>query len=519
MGTIALVLVIVFVLLLVSNIPIAVAIGLSAFAAIAANGTTDPMVMMASKMANGVNSFALLAIPFFIFSGHLMGRGGMARRLIDFASTLVGMLPGGLAYVNTLTCMLFGSISGSAAAAVSSVGGFMIPEMNRKGYNLEFNVAVTTTAATTGLLIPPSNVMIVYSVAAGSVSIAAMFMAGVLPGIITGLFIMVVCGYFAFVKKYKPEGSFSLEQLIRILLCLLVCGIVTVIAISFLVLAIKFFHNYSILLAIIYSFGILIVAIAACYFLLKIAKNIHPQTFDSYPSLLLIVIVIGGILGGIFTPTEAAAIAVLYAFIISVLLYKEIPLKDIPDILKQTGITTAVVMLLIGASQGMSWIMTMADIPQTVSAALIGLSDNPFVILLTINVLLLFVGTFMDMTPAVLIFTPIFLPVVKQFGMHEVHFGIMLIANLCIGLCTPPVGTCLFIGCGVGKTTIAKVTKTMIPFFLAMIAALMVITYIPKISLWMPVQTGLIKQEDVDKTMDVWNENFGGKAKTAESPK
>ncbi|MCG8336608.1 MAG: TRAP transporter large permease [Proteobacteria bacterium] len=456
MGTIALILVVVFVLLLVSNIPIAVAIGISALTAIVAFGTEDPMLMMANKMANGVNSFALLAIPFFIFSGHLMGRGGMARRLIDFASTLVGMLPGGLAYVNTLTCMLFGSISGSAAAAVSSVGGFMIPEMNRKGYNREFNVAVTTTAATTGLLIPPSNVMIVYSVAAGSVSIAAMFMAGVLPGILTGLFIMLVCGYFAFVKKYQGGEKSSLPQILK-------------------------------------SFA------------------------QAFWSLLLIVIVIGGILGGIFTPTEAAAIAVLYAFILSVVFYREIPFKDMPEILKQTGITTAVVMLLIGASQGMSWIMTMADIPQTVSAALIGLSDNPIVILLTINVLLLFVGTFMDMTPAVLIFTPIFLPVVKQFGMHEVHFGIMLIANLCIGLCTPPVGTCLFIGCGVGKTTIAKVTKTMIPFFLAMIAALMVITYIPKMSLWMPVKTGLIKQEEVDKTMEIWKQNFGGVKKNEEA--
>ena len=457
MGTIALVLVIVFVLLLISNIPIAVAIGLAALAAIAANGAIDPSLMMASKMANGVNSFALLAIPFFIFSGHLMGRGGMARRLIDFASTLVGMLPGGLAYVNTLTCMLFGSISGSAAAAVSSVGGFMIPEMNRKGYDREFNVAVTTTAATTGLLIPPSNVMIVYSVAAGSVSIAAMFMAGILPGILSGLFIMVVCGYFAFIKKYKGGERSSIGQVIK---------------------------GFT----------------------------------QAFWSLLLILIVIGGILGGIFTPTEAAAIAVLYAFILTVCVYREIPIKDMPEILKQTGITTAVVMLLIGASQGMSWIMTMADIPQTVSAALIGLSDNPYVILLTINVLLLFVGTFMDMTPAVLIFTPIFLPVVKQFGMHEIHFGIMLIANLCIGLCTPPVGTCLFIGCGVGQTTIAKVTKTMIPFFLAMIAALMVITYIPKLSLWMPEKTGLIKTEEIDATMKVWNENFGSGDKVEAEP-
>lgn len=437
MSMIALLLVLVFILLLVMNVPIGVSIALATFFAILAEGS-DPAVVVAAKMANGVNSFALLAIPFFILSGHLMGKGGMARRLIDFAGTLVGFLPGGLAYVNTLTCMLFGSISGSAAAAVSSVGGFMIPEMNRKGYNREFNVAVTTTAATTGLMIPPSNVMIVYSVAAGSVSIAAMFMAGFLPGIITGLFIMLVCGGFAFRKKYAREKRSSIKDVLL---------------------------NFK----------------------------------RAFLSLFLIVIVIGGILKGIFTATEAAAIAVVYAFLLSVVVYREIKLKEIPDLLLKTGITTAVVMLLIGASSGMSWIMTMANIPQTVSAALLGLSDNPIVILLTINLLLLLVGTFMDMTPAVLIFTPIFLPVVTALGMHEVHFGIIMIANLCIGLCTPPVGTCLFIGCGVGQTTIAKVTKTMLPFFGAMIAALLVITYVPALSLWLPVQTKQVEKVDVEK--------------------
>ena len=449
MGVVALILVLVFVLLLVINVPIAVSIAMAAFVAIIAEGS-DPSIMIADKMANGVNSFALLAIPFFILSGHLMGKGGMARRLIDFASSIVGMLPGGLAYVNTLTCMLFGSISGSAAAAVSSVGGFMIPEMNRKGYNREFNVAVTTTAATTGLLIPPSNIMIVYSVAAGSVSIAAMFMAGVLPGILIGLFIMIVCGYFAFVNKYGAGDRVSLVQ------------------------ALTSFRR-------------------------------------AISSLLLIIIVIGGILKGIFTATEAAAVAVLYSFLLAVVFYREIKITEIPEILKQTGITTAVVMLLIGASSGMSWIMTIANIPQTVSNALINISDNPIIIMLTINLLLLFVGTFMDMTPAVLIFTPIFLPVVSSLGMHEIHFGIMLIANLCIGLCTPPVGTCLFIGCGVGKTTIAKVTKYMLPFFAAMIIALMVITYVPQVSLWLPAKTGQLKEAEVKKAIENWNATVLGK--------
>ncbi|AQQ08771.1 Neu5Ac permease [Sedimentisphaera cyanobacteriorum] len=448
MGSITLILVLGFVLLLIINVPIAVSIAIAAFMAIAAQGS-DPTVMVAAKMAEGVNSFALLAIPFFIFSGQLMGRGGMARRLIDFANSLVGMFPGGLAYVNTLTCMLFGSISGSAAAAVSSVGGFMIPEMNKKGYNREFNVAVTTTAATTGLLIPPSNVMIVYSVAAGSVSIAAMFMAGIIPGIITGLFIMFVCGYFAFRYKYSSADRVSFIEA-----------------------------------------------------LLSFKRAIL--------SLLLVIIVIGGILKGIFTATEAAAVAVLYAFILSVWVYREIKMKELPEILKRTGITTAVVMLLIGASSGMSWIMTMANIPQSVSSGLISLSDNPVVILFTINLLLLFVGTFMDMTPAVLIFTPIFLPVVKTMGMHEIHFGIMLIANLCIGLCTPPVGTCLFIGCGAGKTTIAKVTRYMLPFFGAMVVSLMVITYVPKVSLWLPVKTGQLKAEAVEKTVEQWNSSVLG---------
>jgi tripartite ATP-independent transporter DctM subunit len=443
MGTITLILVIAFILLLIMNVPIAVSIAMAALAAMMAAGL-EPSPIMATKMANGVNSFALLAIPFFILSGHLMGRGGMARRLIDFAATVVGMFPGGLAYVNTLTCMLFGSISGSASAAVSSVGGFMIPEMNRKGYNREFNVAVTTTAATTGLLIPPSNIMIVYSVAAGSVSIAAMFMAGVLPGIITGLFIMSVCGYISFRKKYKGGQKVPLKQV-----------------------------------------------------LLAFA--------NAFLSLLLVFIVIGGILLGWFTATEAAAVAVLYSFILTVLFYREIKLSQLPEILKQTGITTAVVMLLIGASSAMSWIMTMANIPQTVSDALVGMSDNPIIILLTINMLLLFVGTFMDMTPAVLIFTPIFLPVVTSLGMHQIHFGIMMIANLCIGLCTPPVGACLFIGCGVGQTTIAKVTKTMLPFFAAMILALLVITYAPKVSLWLPVKTGQLKEQEVQQNLDIWN--------------
>jgi TRAP-type C4-dicarboxylate transport system permease large subunit len=481
MESIALILILVFLLLLIMNVPIAVAIAMASFVAILAEGS-NPSVVMAAKMANGVNSFALLAIPFFILSGHFMGRGGLARRLIDFAATLVGRLPGGLGYVNTLTCMLFGSISGSAAAAVSSVGGFMIPEMNRKGYGREFNVAVTTTAATTGLLIPPSNIMIVYSVAAGSVSIAAMFMAGVLPGILMGLFIMLVAGVISVMKGYRGE-TIEMPRWKPIAATACLAAMIGSVILSH---AGMLDLSFTI-------FGVHISNAVALFVLFSGACCVCFRTFRrAYLTLLLIIIVIGGILKGVFTATEAAAIAVVYSFLLSVVVYREIPPKEIPGMLLQTGITTAIVMLLIGASSGMSWIMTMANIPQTVSAALLGLSENPVVILLTINVLLLCVGTFMDMTPAVLIFTPIFLPVVTKLGMHPVHFGMIIIANLCIGLCTPPVGTCLFIGCGVGKTTIAKVTGTMLPFFGAMVAALLVITYWAPLAMWLPRLLGLV---------------------------
>ena len=435
MAGIILILTVSFFVLLLMNAPVAVAIAVSSLLAILANGG-DAAYTVAQRMANGVDSFPLLAIPFFVFSGYLMGRGGLARRLIDFAALAVGRLPGGLGYVNTLTCMLFGSISGSAAAAVSSIGGFMIPEMNRKGYNREFNVAVTATAATTGLLIPPSNSMIVYSVAAGSVSIAAMFMAGILPGILVGACIMITAAVLSIRHGYGKQapGADAEPRLHPLLVC-----------------------------------------------------------WRAVPSLLMMVLIIGGILRGVFTATEAAAIAVAYAFLLCVVVYREIPWKDLPGICLQTGITTAVVMLLIGASSAMSWIMTVANIPQTVSAALMGLSQNPVVILLTINALLLVVGMFMDMTPAILIFTPILLPVVRQLGLSDIHFGIILIANLCIGLCTPPVGTCLFIGCGVGKTTIAKVTVKALPFFLAMLVALMLITFVPWFSLAVPKACGLLK--------------------------
>ena len=425
------ILIVSFIILLALNVPIAVSIALSTLMTMLFTINPGPaLTTVAQQMTSGINRFALLAIPFFILSGQFMGKGGIARRLVDFAKAVVGMFPGGLAYVNVLACMLFGSISGSAVAATSAIGGFMVPIMNKEGYDKNFNTAVTVTASTTGLLIPPSNVLIVYSLASGGISIAALFVAGYLPGILVGLGLMTVCSVIAVAKKFpvgKKESFFS--------------------ALKKFVLAI--------------------------------------------PSLLLVIIVIGGIITGVFTATEASAVAVIYSFILSVLIYKEVRPGAIPKILLKTAETTAVVMLLIGTSRAMSWILSYKNIPQDISSGLIGLTDNKFIILMIINVMLLIVGTFMDITPAVLIFTPILLPIVTQLGISPLHFGIILVFNLCIGLCTPPVGSVLFVGCGIGQTTIAKVTRSLLPFYAVMVAALFLITYFSWFSEWLPKILGL----------------------------
>ena len=416
-------LLVVFVALLALNVPVAVCLGLAAVVAVGSIGEVPTAYLVAQRIATGIASFPLLAIPFFILSGLLMGEGGLARRLIAFAAALVGRLPGGLAYVTTVTCMLFGAVSGSAAAAVSSIGSFMIPQMVANGYRREFSVALTATSATTGLLIPPSNIMIVYAVVAGNVSVAALFLAGVIPGMLVGLAIMAA----AFVYNVRT-------------------GVVT---------------------------------------------RLEPPPFgralrSALPGLMLIVIVLGGILGGVFSATEASAIAVAYALVLGVGVYREIPVRRLPEILLRAARTTSVVMLLVGTSQAVSWALSYERVPQTASAALLGLSDDPVVILVIINLLLLAVGMFMDMTPAVLVFTPILLPAAMALGVDPLHFGIIMIANLCIGLCTPPVGTCLFLGCGVGRTTIARVVPAAVPFFVAMAIAMLLITYIPALSTWLP---------------------------------
>ena len=420
------ILIVVFVLLLLSNVPISITIGIATLFTMLLSMPAEPaMTQVAQRIATGLDNFALLAIPFFILSGQLMGQGGIARRLINLAKAMMGTLPGGLAYVNIFACMLFGAISGSAVAATSAIGSFMIPEMNKEGYDKNFSASVNATSATTGLLIPPSNILIVYSLASGSVSVAALFIAGYLPGILTGLLLMFVAGIISVAKKYRGAARVGFLDFVK-------------------------------------------------------------RFFDSLLSLLLVVIVIGGIIGGIFTATEAAAIAVIYSFLLAVVVYREVKIKDIPGILKNTITTNAVVMFLIGASMALSWVLSYENIPQNISAALISMTDNKIIILLIINVLLLVVGTFMDATPAVLIFTPIFLPVVIQLGVDPLHFGIVMILNLCIGIVTPPVGAVLFVGCAVADTKITYILKWLLPFFVAMIISLMLVTYIPAITMWLP---------------------------------
>jgi tripartite ATP-independent transporter DctM subunit len=421
-----------FLVFLALGVPIAYSIGLSGIMTMLVSIDVLPaFTTMAQRMAMGLDSFTLLAIPFFIFAGQLMNRGGIAIRLIAFAKVLVGRLPGGLAFVNVIANMLFGAISGSATAAASAIGTILHPRMKAEGYDENFSAAINSSSATTGLIIPPSNILIVYSLASGGVSISALFIAGYIPGILMGLFLMIVGAVYAYRKKYPVDERIPFKQALF-------------------------------------------------------------KLWDAVPSLLLLIIVIGGLIAGIFTATEASAIAVLYCLVLS-FVYKELKWKDLPGVILKTVSTTAIVMFLIATSIGLSWIMSYENIPQTVSEGLLNLSNNPVIILLVINLILLFVGTFMDMTPAVLIFTPIFLPIVtQQLGLNPIHFGIILIMNLCVGLITPPVGTVLFVSCSVANVKIQSVIKPLIPMFVAMIVSLFLVTYIPKLSLWLPGLFGFL---------------------------
>lgn len=415
-----------FALLMILGVPIAFSIGLAAFATFLLFMSFDQSVyIVAQQVASGLDSFTLLAIPFFILAGNIMNRGGIAMRLIEFAKVLGGRLPGALAHCNVIANMMFGSISGSAVASAAAVGGVMAPLQKKEGYDPAYSAAVNIASCPTGLLIPPSSTFIVYSLITNGTSVAALFVAGYIPGILMGLSLMVVAGIIAKRRGYpvadRPSGS-----------------------------------------------------------------EVVKKAADAMLPLGLIVIVMGGIIGGIFTATEASAVAVVYTLFLAVIWYREITLKQLPGIILESAVTTSIVLLMIGCSIAMSKAMAFADIPYSISDALLALSENPIVLLLIINIALLVVGTFMDMTPALLIFTPIFLPVVEDLGMDPVHFGVVMTFNLCIGICTPPVGSALFVGCSVGGVKIGQVIKPMLGFYAVLVSLLLVITYFPALSLFLP---------------------------------
>ncbi|WP_429051408.1 TRAP transporter large permease [Aeromonas veronii] len=415
-----------FGILLFIGLPVSFAIGLSSLLTIAMALPLDTAItVVAQRMAVGMDNFALLAIPFFILAGNIMNQGGIAARLINLAKVLGGRLPGSLAHVNIMANMLFGAISGSAVASAAAVGGTMAPMQKKEGYDPAFSAAANISSCPSGLLIPPSNTLIVFSLVSGGTSIAALFLAGYIPGILMGLSLMIVAGIIAKRRGYPVSPKPNCAQ-------------------------------------------------------------IWDTTVKALPSLLLVILIMGGIIGGIFTATEASAIAVVYTLVLAVLIYREVSFKQLPKIVLESAITTSIVLLLVGASMGMSWAMANADIPYMISDALLAVSDNPLVLLLIINIILLIVGIFMDMTPAVLIFTPIFLPIALDLGIDPVHFGVMMTFNLAIGICTPPVGSALFVGCSVANISIDRVIKPLLPFYAAMFISLMLVTYIPQLSLWLP---------------------------------
>ena len=423
---------IVFGVLLFLGVPISVSIIVSSIVTVMSTLSWDQTTFITmQKMNSGVESFSLLAIPLFILAGNIMNNGGIAKRLIAFAQLFVGRIPGNLAQANILGNMLFGALSGSSVAAASAMGGCISPSEKEQGYDPAFSAAANIASAPTGLLIPPTSAFIVYSTVAGGVSISTLFMAGYVPGILMGIGCMAVAFVMAKRAGMKATGRDK-------------------------------------------------------------SKSIGKIVWDAIPSLLLILIVIGGIVSGIFTATEGAGVAVLYCLILSVI-YRNLTLKGFMKILLDSAKTSGIILFLISASSAMSFVMAYAGIPAAISNALMAVSDNKYVIFLLMNIILMVVGMFMDITPAILIFTPIFLPIAQSLGMSDIQFGVMLIFNMCLGNITPPVGSVLFVGCGIGDVSIEKVTPKLIPYFAVLFALLLLVTYVPALSLGIPSLMGLIK--------------------------
>ncbi len=420
----------VLIILLVSGVPISVALGISSILAILPTLNYGATVLTATqRIFSGISIFTLLAIPFFILAGNIMNKGGIAIRLINFAKVLTGRVPGSLAHTNAVANMLFGAISGSGVAAASAMGSIIGPVEKAEGYEDSFSAAVNVATAPTGLLIPPSNVLITYSLVSGGTSVAALFMGGYIPGILWGLACMVVAFLYARKHGYKTSARVSLKEALTI-------------------------------------------------------------TWQAIPSLLLIIIVIGGIIAGVFTATEGSAIAVAYSLILSLFIYKTIDAKELFSILVDSAKMTGIIIFLVGTSNIMAWVMTFTGIPGAISSTLLGISQNRIIIFLIINIFLLFVGTFMDTTPAILIFTPIFLPICQSFGMSALQFGIMITFNLCIGTITPPVGNILFVGVKVANLKLEDVMKPLMSYYAVIFLVLMLVTFVPAVSTWLPALAG-----------------------------
>lgn len=419
------------VILLLIGIPIGIALIVASILAITqVLGFSAAIPSSALKMFQGINIFTLLAIPFFILAGNIMNKGGIAVRLINLATAMTGRIPGSLAQTNVVANMLFGSVSGSGTAAVSAMGSIMGPIQKKEGYDENFTAAINIATAPTGLLIPPSTALITYALVSGGTSVAALFLGGIIPGVLWGISCMIVAFFYAKKKGYVGKKQISLNEFLKVAL-------------------------------------------------------------EAIPSLLLIVIVVFGIVGGIFTATEGSAIAVVYSLLLSTIFYKTINLKELYTILIDSSKLSAIIMFLIGASNIMAWVMSFTGIPDMMANVILGISDNPIIILLAINILLLFVGTFMDLTPAILIFTPILLPVCLALGMTPLHFGIMLTFNLCIGTITPPVGNILFAGIKVSNVKLERVMPHLLKFYVAIFIVLLLVTYIPWFSTFLPSLVGL----------------------------
>jgi len=411
------------------GVPVAYALGLSAI--IGAIWVDLPLDAVMIQIASGVNKFSLLAIPFFVLAGAIMAEGGMAHRLVAFAAVLVGFIRGGLSLVNILASTFFGAISGSSVADTASVGSVLIPEMEKKGYPRPFATAVTVAGSVQAILIPPSHNAVIYSLAAGgSVSIASLFMAGVVPGLLLGFTVAMLCLYTAHKKNYPKGEKIPFRQALKI-------------------------------------------------------------AVDALWGMMTMVIILGGILSGAFTATESAAVACVWAFFVTMFIYRDYKWSDLPKLVHRTVKTVTIVMILIGFAASFGYIMTIMQLPDQVTTFFTTISDNKYVILFSINIMLLLLGTLMDMAPLILILTPILLPVVQGMGVDPVHFGMIMMVNLGMGLITPPVGSVLFVGSAVAKLPIETVTKALYPFFVALFLVLMLVTYIPGLSLWFPALFGL----------------------------